>query len=81
MQVATAALKAFAQSKLEAQINHVLSTPAPKVVTPELQQWDTWDDEEEEDLSTEVDETTEEDKTQEYLDWLSNEILYSHAIW
>ena len=78
MQVATAALKAFTAQAKEAQINHALSQPTMDVA-PQLQQWDDDWEEDEEDLDYYDEE--DGDKTQEYLDMLTNEILFSKAIW
>ena len=81
MQVATAALKAFTSNTKEAQISHALSQPT-KDVAPQLQQWDDDWEQDEDDLDYYDEEAqTDEDRTQEYLDMLSDEILFSKAIW
>jgi len=90
MSVATAVLKAFIPNKLASvDVDFALKNQA-KIVTPALREWkNDWtpEDIDEEDVEdVEEDQDVSEDQVDtsgafDFTEWLSNEILFSRAIW
>ena len=93
MSVATAVLKAFIPNKLAAvDVDLALKNQA-KIGTPALREWkDDWtpEDDDEEDVEDVEEDQDDQDVSEDQVDiagafdfteWLSNEILFSRAIW